>query len=189
MVQQGWCALDVETTGLHPERGDRVIEVGIWSKTYGVWQTLVNPGVLIPKSVTQVHGIDGHLLVGAPQFSDILEEFASLLEGQVIVGHNVCFDLRCLHFEFARAGKRLPAVSYVDSIELGEQAGLGRQRLSRLAALLGVEARGESHRAGCDAALVGECVEHLLAQLGHRHIQDIGCTPFRYTGLPLRGLA
>lgn len=183
-----WCALDVETTGLHPERGDRVLEVGVWSEVYGVWHTLVNPSVSISDAVIDVHGIDGHLLANAPHFSDIAEELASLLEGQVIVGHNVVFDLRFLHFEFARIGKPLPTLEFVDNISLGERAGFKRARLDHFAASLGVTPVGGAHRAGRDALVAGQCARSLLELLDVSNIMELPRTVFACSDRPVRGL-
>jgi DNA polymerase III epsilon subunit-like protein len=65
-----YVVFDVETTGLFPARGDRVIEIGAVVLDNGrvaqQFHSLVNPGRPIPKSVQKLHGITNKMLAGEP---------------------------------------------------------------------------------------------------------------------------
>lgn len=104
--------VDVETTGASAATG-RVIEVGAVRVERGVavakFSSLVAPGRPVPASITQLTGITGDDLAGAPQFGDIESELAKMLSGAVFVAHNAAFDYGFLHREFERSGRRLAA--------------------------------------------------------------------------------
>jgi DNA polymerase III subunit epsilon len=97
--------IDVETTGLY--RSDRVVEVAVVTlNADGViedeFDTLVNP--MRDIGATWIHGIDTAMVRDAPTFSDVAHHVAARIDGAVVTGHNVRFDMRMLGDEFDRAG-------------------------------------------------------------------------------------
>lgn len=97
--------IDVETTGLY--RTDRVVEVAVVTvNAEGVvveeFDTLVNP--MRDMGATWIHGIDAAMVRDAPTFADVAHHVAARVNGAVVVGHNVRFDMRMLGDEFDRAG-------------------------------------------------------------------------------------
>ena len=106
-VSTGFAVLDLETTGLHPRQGARIIEIGIVvvddaGQPRHRWQTLVDPDG--PPGPTRIHGVDAAMLRGAPHFADIAGNLAEVLSGRVLVAHNAKFDVGFLDAEFALAG-------------------------------------------------------------------------------------
>lgn len=91
-----YVALDLETTGLQPER-DAVIEVGAVKfredEVLETWSSLVNPQRSIPHKITQLTGITQTEANQAPTLSSILSPLRSFVKDYPIVGHNVSFDL------------------------------------------------------------------------------------------------
>jgi DNA polymerase-3 subunit epsilon/ATP-dependent DNA helicase DinG len=91
-----YVALDLETTGLDPER-DRVIEVGAVVFTVdGVGATLerlTDPGRSVPDAVLRLTGISQEDLVGAPSAAIVMGELAALLPGRQPVGHGARLDV------------------------------------------------------------------------------------------------
>ena len=83
--------LDTETTGLDPEQGHRIIEIGcveivnrrVTDKRY---QQFINPEREIDTGATNVHGITSDDLQGKPVFADIAEEFVTFVRGSSGVG-------------------------------------------------------------------------------------------------------
>ncbi|MFC1640955.1 exonuclease domain-containing protein [Patescibacteria group bacterium] len=97
--------LDLETTGLDPEKG-RILEVAAVKfragKEIDTFQTLVNPKQKIPFIVTDITGITDEDVVGAPNIEDVIPELTEFVGSAPIVGHNIMFDLHFLkkaHFE------------------------------------------------------------------------------------------
>jgi DNA polymerase III subunit epsilon len=148
--------LDFETTGLHAARGDRVVEVAAIRRepdgTERVLQSLVQPGVPIPPDAQAIHGIRDADLIGAPGYAQIAPALDALLEGAVLVAHNLPFDKGFLLHEHRRHQlPPPPAQPELDTLALGRHAlGLPRCNLASIAARVGLPHHG-AHRALNDA--------------------------------------
>ncbi len=97
--------LDLETTGGNPVQ-DRITEIAAVRIEGGVevarWSTLVNPGVPISGFIERLTGISNAMVTSAPPFADVATQLLTLLEGAVLVAHNVRFDHGFLLHELAR---------------------------------------------------------------------------------------
>jgi DNA polymerase III subunit epsilon len=98
---------DVETTGLSPSHGHRIIEIGAISVTAGgaaisEFHSLINPGVPISKEAARVHGITQSMLRSQPNPEEIFPRFRDFINSSLLVAHNALFDLRFLRHEFER---------------------------------------------------------------------------------------
>lgn len=99
--------LDIETTGGSHTR-DRITEVALIKIEAGelttTWETLLNPGMPIPKHITTLTGISNEMVKDAPVFEDIAGALYSHLEGMVMAAHNSRFDYGFLKSEYKRMG-------------------------------------------------------------------------------------
>ena len=103
----GYTVVDLETTGLFPQKHDRIIEIGIVSvsdegQVLDEWSTLINPGRDV--GPTEIHGITARDVLAAPTFRDIAHHVVSSISGRTLVAHNARFDTHFLDYEFERAG-------------------------------------------------------------------------------------
>ena len=103
----GYTVIDVETTGLSPEGGDRIVELGVVylsedGHVQDKWCTLVNPGRDV--GATRIHGITASEVSSAPTFAQLAPYVLRAVVGRTIVAHNASFDLRFLAAEMERAG-------------------------------------------------------------------------------------
>ena len=100
-----YVALDVETTGLSPKNGDRVIEIGaVAIENQGIiagFSSLIDVDKRIPWQVQQVHGITNEMLEGEPKPDEVWSEFYKFIAGSILVAHNASFDIGFLRHEFA----------------------------------------------------------------------------------------
>ena len=105
--------LDTETTGLSPEKGDRIIEVAavtyqnrmpVSSEDGGVFHSYINPQRDIDKDAYNVHKLDRVFLSDKPIFADIAVSLMDFLRDAEIVIHNAAFDRGFLDSEFNRLG-------------------------------------------------------------------------------------
>ena len=96
-------AIDVETTGLSPARGDRVIEVAAVKMSNGcfdaVFNKLININAPIPRGAQKIHGITNDMLVKALQPDKVWLEFLDFIGESILIGHNVLFDMKFIRFE------------------------------------------------------------------------------------------
>jgi DNA polymerase-3 subunit epsilon len=102
---------DLETTGLDPKRGHRVIELAAIAMDKGditlEYQTFVRTDRQIPKQATEIHGITNEMLSDQPTPGNVYPAFKEIIKGKTLVAHNVKFDMAFLRMEFARMGMQL----------------------------------------------------------------------------------
>ena len=173
--------LDVETTGLSPNYGDRVCEVAILrcqgEEVLDSLQQLVNPQRPMGAGAFAVHGITEEMLRDAPPFAQVAEDVLELLEGAVLVGHNTPFDLGFMAEELGRLGLSLPPLVALDTLRLARRLyRLGSYSLGPVAEALGVDVRGHAHRAMNDVLLTRAVFQRLVDDLwreGLRTVNDL----------------
>ncbi|MFN7145057.1 MAG: PolC-type DNA polymerase III [Myxococcota bacterium] len=157
-------ALDFETTGLSPDRGDRAIEVAVVRGFVGAppvrWSTLLDPGR--PVDATEIHGITDEMVRGQPPFPEMAQTVSRMLKGAVLVAHNARFDLSFLQMEYTRAGLRAPETPVLDTLGLSRRVlALRSHSLAGLCEHLAI-GRGRAHRALDDAHATWEMAWTLL---------------------------
>ena len=99
--------LDTETTGLDPEEGHRIVEIGCVElinrvKTGGSYHTYVNPKRDMPRQAFAVHGISSEFLEDKPLFEDVYKDFINYISDSTLIIHNAKFDLKFLNAELKR---------------------------------------------------------------------------------------
>ncbi|MBT04424.1 MAG: hypothetical protein CMA92_01460 [Euryarchaeota archaeon] len=150
-------AFDLETTGISTN-SDKIVQIAlIGSSSEGVeisYETLINPRRAIPIQASEVHGIYDSDVKSLEDFSKFADEIFELIEGSVIVGHNVRqFDLPLLNNEFRRLGKLPPTPKAVmDTLEVVRRIKLPRpHNLGSLCVKHGISLEN-AHTAAADAA-------------------------------------
>ena len=99
--------LDTETTGLEPERGHRIIEIGgveLVNRRFtgNDFHRYFNPEREIDSAALEVHGITAEFLADKPRFQDIAAELLDYLSGAELIIHNAAFDVAFLKHELER---------------------------------------------------------------------------------------
>lgn len=152
-----YVAVDVETTGLDPAR-DAIIEVAaITFRDAAIldeFDSLVNPLVDIPPFITQLTTITDEMVADAPTLHTLRPKLRAKLGDNVLVGHNVEFDLGFLREARLAFGNRRIDTLTLASI-LAPEA--GRFNLGSLADFLNLPRNNDrNHRALGDAELTIE---------------------------------
>ncbi len=105
-----------QTTGLEPEQGHRVIEIGAVELidrelTGEVFHAYINPQRKIDEGALQVHGIDEDFLADKPLFGDISDNFVAFIRDAELVIHNAPFDVAFLDRELSLLPDSVPRIS------------------------------------------------------------------------------
>jgi len=167
--------LDLETTGGNALR-DRVTEIAVVRVEQGVevarWSTLVNPGVPISDFIERLTGISNAMVADAPAFAEVAPTLLKLLDGAVLVAHNVRFDHGFLLNELARMNVtlrsktlctvRLSRLLYPSFKSHGLDAIMQRHGIS-------TESR---HRAMGDVQVMQTWLAQVMQQFGAQHVQQ-----------------
>ncbi len=132
--QTEYVVFDVETTGLSPQRGDRIVEIAAvrvkdW-KIVDTFESLINPERELPVEAQQIHHITEEMVKGAPTAEIVLPKMIDFTGGACLVGHNIKFDLNFLCFQLSLIGRKLreetPAMDTLKMAKLSSQLGVGR---------------------------------------------------------------
>ncbi len=171
--------VDVETTGLEPSYGDRICEVAILRCAYGEpaarLEQLVNPLRPISPGAFAVNGISADMLADAPVFPQVAPRVLALLQGAVLVGHNVAFDIGFIATELRQAGHAVPRFVALDTCKLARRTLVANgYSLSRLSRHLGLPSNGREHRAMADVETTRALYERLVDGLWGRGLRTLG---------------
>ncbi len=150
---------DVETTGLDPFSGDRIVEIAakkfVNLKEIDSFSSLVNPQRPISYGAYMVNHISEEMLEGAPESAEVLKKCYSFLKGSCLMGYNVNFDLGFLNNELSFIKKELPEhLPIADILKMSRMLlpQLGRYSLLNVSQFLGID-NEQSHRASADVDL------------------------------------
>ncbi len=158
--------LDTETTGLEPEQGHRIIEIGALEmierrQTGRSFHVYLNPERDVEEGALAIHGITNEFLAGKPRFADLAEEFIEFISGAELIIHNASFDVGFLDSELARLPEPLRVADHatvLDTLMMARELHPGqRVSLDALCKRYEVDNSGrELHGALLDAELLAE---------------------------------
>lgn len=109
--------LDTETTGINPESGHRIIEIGcvelfdrkLTGKTFHVY---LNPEREVDEGAFRVHGISTEFLQDKPLFQHIVKDLIEFIMDSELIIHNAPFDIGFLNAELSRIQWPTPLKTY-----------------------------------------------------------------------------
>lgn len=122
--------IDTETTGLEPEKGHRIIEIGCVElvnrqPTGNTFQRYINPEREVEAEAIAVHGITNEFLHDKPRFAEVLNDFLSFINGAELIAHNAAFDIGFINHEIrliTKSAKTLDAyVTVFDTLALARK--------------------------------------------------------------------
>lgn len=173
-IIDNYCVLDLETTGLSPNY-DSIIEIGIIkvkeNKIVDKYNSLVNPGFLINEYITSITGITNEMLKGKPKIIDLKKEVLNFIGNDVLVGHNISFDVSFLQKGFNEELKN----EYIDTLQFCRKLfkELSHHRLTDMSNYL--EISRNEHRSMSDCLCTKElydCIKEKMKNNG-LEINDI----------------
>jgi DNA polymerase III subunit epsilon len=158
--------LDTETTGLSPDEGHRIIEVGCLElvdrrPTGRTLHHYINPERLIDARAKEIHGISEEQLADKPLFAALANEILEFVRGAEVLIHNASFDVGFLNAELARLNAPMfheVAGSITDTLLMARELHPGkRNSLDSLCDRYGISnAHRKLHGALLDAELLAE---------------------------------
>lgn len=159
--------LDTETTGLNPDMGHRVIEIGAVEvvnrrSTGRTFHLYLNPDREIDAGAVEVHGLTSEFLADKPHFEDIRDDFLAFITDAELVIHNAPFDVGFLNAELRRmeAGDELSrhCMGVLDTLKLAKELHPGQKNnLDALCRRYEVDNSGRTyHGALLDAQLLAD---------------------------------
>ncbi|MDR2399105.1 MAG: 3'-5' exonuclease [Endomicrobium sp.] len=168
--------LDIETTGLDPLKGAKIIEIAMLKDITGNeerYESFVNPEFLIPEECSKIHCIYDDMVKDAPLFKDIAKDVISFIGDGIVVCHNASFDLLFVCNEVAQAGIFLKEIFYVDTLKLARQYfNFESNRLASIANAIGVKV-DLSHRAMADVVTMKAVAKYIFPNMYRKDIDIV----------------
>ncbi|MBN4075271.1 MAG: DNA polymerase III subunit epsilon [SAR86 cluster bacterium] len=169
-----FAVIDFETTGLSPDHGDRVTEVGVVILSNGKivdrYQSLINPLRPIPDFVQSLTGITNVMVRSAPDAASVMQALYDFVGDTPFVAHNASFDRKFLDAEYARAGLKRQA-DMVCSLLLARRMypNMPNHKLGTLVRLLSLPSKGTYHRALADAEMTAHLLARIISDMETQH--------------------
>jgi DNA polymerase-3 subunit epsilon len=184
--------VDIETTGSYAG-ANGITEIAIYLHNgidcEGSYETLINPGIPIPRFISSLTGITDEMVKDAPRFEDVAENIFNLLNGRTFVAHNVNFDYSFIRHHLLTAGYNLDSRKLC-TVRLSRKVfpGFLKYGLGSICRELQIEIKAR-HRAAGDA----EATMHLFTRIigadvnGHIKAMLKGNSKEQYLPLHLPG--
>ncbi len=157
---------DVETTGLDPRSGHRIVEIAGVRVENGViaedapFISLVNPERAIPWETKQIHKISDEDVADAPTIEEVLPQFLAFAQGSILVAHNASFDMGFLLNEKELCWGYMDLPECLCTMKLSQALVTNefRNNLDILSARLGLAKPAVRHRALPDVILTAQAL-------------------------------
>ncbi|MEE9273964.1 MAG: exonuclease domain-containing protein [bacterium] len=175
-----FAVVDIETTGGRPPQ-HRITDLAAVRVADGEvedkFQSLVNPGRLIPWSVVRLTGITDEMVSGRPPLIETFPSFLEFIEGSVFVAHCANFDFQFIHYFAREFLERELDPPILCTFKLAQRLlpDLGRYNLGELAAQMGI-IETDRHRALGDAQTTAQLLLRflrMLQALGLETLEDV----------------
>ncbi len=120
--------LDCESTGLEPTQ-DRIIEIALCKFNFGgvleEFETLIDPGCEIPETSQDIHKISKEMIQGKPKIMEILPRLLKMIDGHILIGHGIGFDISLIAHEAKRhqIPCKITELSYFDTLRMARLYG------------------------------------------------------------------
>ncbi len=161
--------MDTETTGLDPNSGDRIVEIGAvelfnhmpTGKTYHQY---INPQRDMPEGAFAVHGLSAEFLSDKPLFKDIAQAFLDFVGESKMIIHNAAFDMKFLNAELKWVERpELPWAQALDTLAIARKKFPGAQNsLDALCRRFSITTERELHGALLDSEILAEVYLELI---------------------------
>lgn len=164
-----YVALDLETTGLSPQRG-YIIEIGaikmIDGKVKSTYETFVQCPISIDSRIQELTGITDEMVKTGKRERQAIQELLGFVGDSVLLGHNISFDYGFVKAAVLRQGLEYEALG-IDTLGIARKVlpDLEKRSLEYLCAYYKIETKG-SHRALADAAAAAKLYQILQREFG-----------------------
>jgi DNA polymerase-3 subunit epsilon len=116
--------LDIETTGLDPRTGDKIVEIACVElvnkvKTGNFFHSYINPRREVPQEAFRIHGLSTEFLQDKPIFDHVVHKFLDFVKDTKIIIHNAAFDTKFINQELKILGmETLNMNNVIDSLTI-----------------------------------------------------------------------
>lgn len=170
---ENYVVFDLETTGFSPMNDD-IIEISCVRVRERVvtdtFSSLVRPKKEISECVADLTGITNEMVADAPSLKEIMPSAVEFIGDDIIVGHNVAFDINFIYDASAAALNHILSNDYIDTVRISRRLypELHSHRLHNVVEHLGIQPVG-FHRALNDCYMTYECFEAMHKEVSSKY--------------------
>lgn len=170
-----YAVIDFETNGLMPKQGGRALEVAAVMvecdasgehRLTGAWSSLMNPGVHVPRFITELTGITPAMVRSAPPPEQVMADIHAFVGDATLVAHNASFDKKFWQHELARIGVEAQT-DFLCTVLIARRLypWAPNHKLATLVDLHKIEVEGRHHRALADAQMTARLLVRMQRDL------------------------
>ncbi|HLD75323.1 MAG TPA: 3'-5' exonuclease [Bdellovibrionota bacterium] len=175
LSEMSFVVVDLETTGLYPDRGSEIIEVGAVKisencVTEETFQTFVKPKKELPEEIKSITGITEKDLIQAPSIEAVLPQFLNFIGSKLLIAQNAKFDLSFIVAAIKQLNFQPFTNNFVDTMLISRLLFFYEKEhnLDAIAQRLGIDVNFERHRSVGDCKLTGLAFLKMVELLAHK---------------------
>jgi DNA polymerase-3 subunit epsilon len=166
MQNETFICLDCESTGLEPTE-DRIVEIAVarfsFAEIFEQYESLIDPGCPIPATSQEIHKISAEMVQGKPKIEEVLPALLKMIDGHIIIGHGIGFDIALIAAEAKRhqIPTKIQEAPLIDTLRMARLYGESPiNSLDKLRQHFNIEPQGV-HRAMSDVIVNIEVFKYL----------------------------
>ena len=174
---ESYVVLDIETTGFSPEN-DEIIELSAIkvaeNKIVDEFSQLINPQRYVSTYITNLTGISQQMLVGMPDIKEALADFVEFVSDNMIMGHNVTFDIGFINNKLQKHYNTELDNDYVDTLTIARKflPDLKSKKLGNIAQHFKFNTDG-MHRGLKDCFVTNLCYQKFLQMYKEQQLKQV----------------
>lgn len=167
--------IDIETTGLDP-KNDKIIELAAIkvknNEVIDTYSALINPEIEIDNFITELTGITNDMLIKVPTIDKKIKEYIDFIGEDIIVGHNVNFDINFIYDNYLRIYNLPFSNDYIDTLRISKNyiRDIANYKLETLSEKFNINYEG-AHRALQDCYITNSLYSKLKDILNTGNIE------------------
>ena len=174
---ESYVVLDIETTGFSADL-DEIIELSAIkvqeNKIIKEFSQLINPQRQVSSYITNLTGISEQMLTKAPIITDVLLDFKNFISDNIIMGHNVTFDIGFINNKLQKHFNSSIDNDYIDTLTIARKflPNLKSKKLGQIASYFNLNTDG-MHRGLKDCVVTNMCYQKFLQMHKEQQLKQV----------------
>lgn len=139
LLEETYVVFDLETTGLYPNSGDTIIEIGAVKIKNGTiidrYDELIKPDKILSEEIIGITGINNEMLKGKRNEEEGVKSFMEWVGDAPMVAHNAKFDISFIELAYTKYNFGIFKNTVIDTLGLSRYLE-SKERYHNLATLV-----------------------------------------------------
>lgn len=171
-----YTVIDIETTGLSASYNEIIELCALKIRNNEIvdkFSTLIKPYRIISPFITNLTGITNEMVKNAPKINRILDKYLDFISNDIIIGHNVKFDINFIFINYVKYYKKTFSNDFIDTCIISKRiCPIRRHRLNDVAEYYKIDVKGH-HRAENDCIMTNAIFQAMKIHLiNNQNLED-----------------